>query len=1207
MNLLNLSLTKKYLLSFPLYLALVILAGLLAFAQGASAEDPVKTGPANLHIAKDDDGKDLITHNTAKIAWDLIGDETNNNDIDIWNADTNAWMTWGDRGKQTIGGLSPATTYRVYITWFADRPSLAYKSNVIEFTTAPDTSAYPEPPLAPPGHLHTTAVTDSSITLQWTGSPGANGYDVYVNGAWKQGVWDGSNTVTYSFPEGASVAGSVYTFEVGAQLLPKVSANSNAVTIKWGELAAPRAVQALTVNRSTVSLGWAETPGATGYDIYADGALIGSSMESRYVATGLQEGHSYAFKVVAKNGLWRSPDSDSTTVVPGADYNFVSYYALWSVSETGRNFKPSDVDASQLTHVNLAFSDLCWRGFGSGAAACQNPTVPLQQDYVYDGEMIVGDPTTDLALFSQWAAIRDANPDLKLLISVGGWSWSNNFSNMARTEETRRAFAKSVVEFLRAYKLDGLDIDWEYPVEGGEDDNSRATEDRDNYVLMVQTVRDALDAAGSVDGKYYLQTIAAAQGDNFVANAKMAESSRYLDFVNIMTYDYSGSWDLLAHHNSPLYYDKNHPQDTAPRNNVLGGILGHLTGGVPSYKLQPGIPFYGKGWIGCPPDGQYETCTGATPFGTWENGVFDFADIQEHYLNHDGYGSYWNEASKAAYLYNPDNGVFMTYNDERSMMYIASLVKSLDLPGVMSWEISGDRNRTLTTRLAKDLPAGGVPDATALAAPTALQAEYVGSNTIQVKWNAPARATAYEVYVGKTLAGTTTNTRFSLTGLAADTNYVVEVLAVEREGDALRNVSAFSNAVAVKTAPVPVVSSGPTTPPKKEGVETRIVKEGDRLIVSLPTDTGILAIGASTSPEIKVIIEGEAKQAEIGVPKEIVAAIAAKGNLASLVVSWNGITYEIPISALPTGVDIRISIGAPDQQSAVAWTKLLEQGDLSSVVPPIAFKIESENAAGEYAEIKDFGNLFLKRSFQLKASDVDKNRLAALVFEPGSNELHSVPVFFINNADGTVTVVMMRKGNSVYGLVNTSVAVTDDLPSWAKSEVELALARLIVTGDTADTFGGSRELTRAEVASLIVRALGILPEQSAAGSAFEDVAADSEHAADIAAAKKAGLVNGKGDGRFDPSAAVTREEIAVILARALAYAGVTKAADSAALDRFSDIAVASAYAQSSLALLVERGIMNGVSADRLAPLANVTKEQATVLFMKMLRSASLIN
>ncbi|CAM3288081.1 glycosyl hydrolase family 18 protein [Paenibacillus lupini] len=1205
----NLSMMRRSLWNLPLLLVVNLLTGVLAFAPSVRAEegsgDPVKSGPANLRIAKDGNGVDRITHNTATIAWDMIGDETNKNDIDVWNADTNAWMTWGDRSKQEIGALTPETTYRVYITWYADRPSLEYKSNVIEFTTAADTSEYPEPPLTPPGHLQTTAVTDSTVTLKWSGSPGANGYDLYVNGGWKQGIWDGSNTVTYTLPEGGNTKGTSYQFEVGAQNLPKVSANSNPVTITWGELAAPSGLQAVTTTRTVASLGWAETAGATGYDIYANGQLLGSSSENRYAATGLNEGESYSFKVVAKNALWRSSDSDEITVVPGADYNIVSYYTLWSPSSTGRNFHPSDVDASQITHVNLAFADICWRGFGSGAAACQNADVPTQTDYVFDGEIIVGDPSVDLDLFEEWAAIREANPHLKLIISVGGWSWSNNFSNMASTEETRTAFANSVVKFLRTYKLDGVDIDWEYPVEGGEDDNSRSPEDKANFGLMAQAVRDALDAAGSEDGKYYLQTIASGQGDNFVANSDLGQSSDYLDFINIMTYDYSGSWDTLAHHNSPLYYDKNHPKDYAERNHVLGGVLGHLNGGVPHYKVNIGVPFYGKGWIGCPASGEYQTCTGATPFGTWENGIFDYTDIEENYLNHEGYVHYWNDEAKVSYLYNVENGVFLTYNDESSMMYIASLAKSLDLSGVMSWDISGDRNRTLTTRLAKDLPITGTPDGDALSAPTGLQAISIGSRSLKVKWNAAEQATAYEVYVDKAGVGTTAGTEFAISDLMPDTVYSIEVLAIEKEAETLKHVSAFSHLLTTKTAPVKTASPEPSQPAAHEGLDTDVTKDGDKLLVSLLSETVLKEITASTSTEFPIIVEGDGKQIEVTLSKEITAAIAAKGKDSTIIVRWSGAAFKIPAAALPAGTDIQITIEVPAVETVDAWKKLLQQESISLIETPLIFTIESKNVNGTFSEIKDFGDYFLSHAFTLNSSAIHKDQTAGVVYVPESNELRPVPVTYTEHADGTVTAELKRKGNSIYGLVKAEVSFTDTVTSWVQKDVWQAAAKLIVKAESDGKFGGSRELTRAEVTSLIVRALGILPDDSA--SSFKDVPAGSTYAADIAAAQKAGLVNGKGNGMFDPSSAITREETSVILVKALAYAGAAKHADPAVLSRFVDHSAVSGYAEASIALLVESSIMNGVSASKLAPQAHITKEQATVLVMKTLLYAGLSN
>ncbi|WMT40166.1 fibronectin type III domain-containing protein [Paenibacillus sp. D2_2] len=125
-----------------------------------SSDSDVKSGPTNLAVAE-------VYHNRAVIKWDLVGDETDPNNIDIWNADTGKWITYGSRWNMTITGLEPETTYRVFITWDKDRPSLDYKSNIVTFTTLADTSEYKDPPLSPPSYLKIIDITDQDVTLNW--------------------------------------------------------------------------------------------------------------------------------------------------------------------------------------------------------------------------------------------------------------------------------------------------------------------------------------------------------------------------------------------------------------------------------------------------------------------------------------------------------------------------------------------------------------------------------------------------------------------------------------------------------------------------------------------------------------------------------------------------------------------------------------------------------------------------------------------------------------------------------------------------------------------------------------------------------------------------------------------------------------------------------------------------------------------------------
>src|SRR5690606_11642699 len=127
--------------------------------------------------------------------------------------------------------------------------------------------------------------------------------------------------------------------------------------------------------------------------------LIGSSTENRFTATGLNEGTSYSYTVEAINPLWTSEVSDAVVVVPVASYTNVTYYASWSVYD--RQFYPSDVDVSKITHINYAFADLCWKKYGTGTTACQSEDIPLQNRYVHDGEIVLGDQVKDIENFNE--------------------------------------------------------------------------------------------------------------------------------------------------------------------------------------------------------------------------------------------------------------------------------------------------------------------------------------------------------------------------------------------------------------------------------------------------------------------------------------------------------------------------------------------------------------------------------------------------------------------------------------------------------------------------------------------------------------------------------------------------------------------------------------------------------------------------------------
>jgi chitinase len=366
-----------------------------------------------------------------------------------------------------------------------------------------------------------------------------------------------------------------------------------------------------------------------------------------------------------------------------ARYKVVAYYLASPFP--ARYVPPDQIPAGRLTHVNYAFA-----------------TIDA------NGEMAVGDPALDTSgpdNFARLRQLKKRHPHLKTLISVGGWVWSGRFSDVALTPESRAKFADSGVAFIRQHGFDGIDVDWEFPVAGGMPENVRRPQDKQNFTLLLQAMRQKLDAAARHDRRKYLLTAAVGNNEAYLVNTEIAEVAKSLDWLNLMAYDMNGVWSKVAAHLAPLYSDPamNVP-GTSPRNNVADLVSRYLDAGVPARQLVLGVPFYGYSWKGCPSanNGEYQTCQGPGR-GSWEDGALDYTDIEAHYVDRNGFTRYWNAASNAPFVYNPATGEFVSYEDPQSLRGKLKLVKERKLGGVMFWELTGDRRQQLLGILAAEL------------------------------------------------------------------------------------------------------------------------------------------------------------------------------------------------------------------------------------------------------------------------------------------------------------------------------------------------------------------------------------------------------------------------------------------------------------------------------------------------------------------------
>lgn len=511
----------------------------------------------------------------------------------------------------------------------------------------------------------------------------------------------------------------------------------------------------------------------------------------------------------------------------------VGYFPSWGIY--GRNYQVADIDASKLTHLNYAFADICWDGRHGNPSthpdnpnkqtwACKEPGVPLQNKEVPNGTLVLGEPWADVQKsypgsgttwedcdkyarcgnFGELKKLKAKYPHLKTLISVGGWTWSNRFSDMAADPKTRKTFAESSVAFIREYGFDGVDIDWEYPgvetIPGG----SYRPEDKQNFTLLLQEVRQALDKAGQEDGKKYLLTIASGASQRYADHTELKKISEILDWINIMTYDFHGAFESSTNHNAALYGDPKNP--VLPKKYYVDGAIDvYQKEGVPLNKIVLGVAFYGRGWQNCGPGpdntGEYQPCKpgvngGYGAKGTWDDfssgntGIFDYGDLAANYVNKNGYVRYWNDAAKVPFLYNATTGAFISYDDPESMKHKTDYIKTKGLGGAMFWELSGDCRTsqkytctgpklldTLVTELL-----GSPINSKDVEAPTNVKNITVANKNatlVQLNWTASSDnvgVTEYEVTSG-TGKWTTTKNNITIKDLTPNTEYTFSIVA----------------------------------------------------------------------------------------------------------------------------------------------------------------------------------------------------------------------------------------------------------------------------------------------------------------------------------------------------------------------------------------------------------------------------------------------
>ena len=324
------------------------------------------------------------------------------------------------------------------------------------------------------------------------------------------------------------------------------------------------------------------------------------------------------------------------------------------------------IDVWRLSHINYAFVD------------------------IKDNRAWLHNEATDTVNLRKLSELKKKNPGLKILISIGGWNWSKNFSDATLTDTSTRNFALSAVDIVSKFNLDGIDIDWEYPGMIG-DGNMYRPEDKQHYTALFKELRERLnDLSRTTQVKYYVTT-AVGGSQSYIDHTEMDKVQQYADYINIMSYDYAGGWDTISSHHTNLYVssaDSN--QYSAHRS-----IQAFIAAGVPVAKIVIGMAFYGKGWQMEATDnnGLYRKALKSARGG-------GFTYLKDSLVNKNGYKDYWDGKAKAPYLFNAEKKIFISYDNERSVKEKCKYVKNHHLAGAMFWEYNSDKKEYLLKVIA---------------------------------------------------------------------------------------------------------------------------------------------------------------------------------------------------------------------------------------------------------------------------------------------------------------------------------------------------------------------------------------------------------------------------------------------------------------------------------------------------------------------------
>jgi chitinase len=355
----------------------------------------------------------------------------------------------------------------------------------------------------------------------------------------------------------------------------------------------------------------------------------------------------------------------------------IGYYPNWQWYDRAKLVKPTTLNYSKYTIINYSF-------FKPEVSGLISSTDTWADENLLQGQ--INWSTTPASYYPNTSIIDLAhNAGTKVMVSIGGWTLSDNFPSIAASPTKRALFASECNRLLKFYKFDGIDIDWEYP---GYTTHSGTINDKQNFTLLLQQIKDSISTLGIQNNKIYKLSACFSADPTKADDIEWNNVTPLLDMINLMSYDFFGAFDCNANHNSPLYA----PANGNPTFNIHSSFnMLTTTYNVPSTKINIGTAFYGRSQTGATALHQPTNCGEDNVTFSLDAGSPQYYNVMDK-MNLFNY--YWDNVAKVPYLIGKSSssaaGTFVSYDNKKSIGMKAEYIVNNNARGTIIWEITGD-------------------------------------------------------------------------------------------------------------------------------------------------------------------------------------------------------------------------------------------------------------------------------------------------------------------------------------------------------------------------------------------------------------------------------------------------------------------------------------------------------------------------------------